>query len=132
MAEAKLFEVANEKGTPIKTMEGSAKVAYKYEGEATFTEVLAKPVEKGVVKSEEGKFPDAAPGKTIRETKIEVIPTNYPFYKSRTATKVTSKGSDLLVGDKFKLEGTTPRTFKERDDAKSNAITNKLAALTTP
>jgi len=130
MAAKKLFEVANEKGTPIKTMQGNAKVAYKYEGEETFTEVLNKPVEKGVVRSEAGKFPDAAEGKTIKETKIEVIPTNYPFYKSRTATKLTSRGSDLLVGDKFKLEGTEPRTFKDRDDAKSNAITNKLAALT--
>ena len=130
MAEEKLFEVANEKGTPIKTMEGQARVAYKYEGEATFTEVLAKPVEKGVVRSEAGKFPDAEEGKTIRETRIEVIPTNYPFYKSRTATKVTSKAKELLEGDKFKLEGTKPRTFKERKDAKSNALTNKLAALT--
>jgi len=131
MAEEKLFEVANEKGTPITTMEGQAKVAYKYEGEETFTEVLDKPIEKGVVRSEAGKFPDAEEGKTIKETKIEVIPTNYPFYKSRTATKATSKGSDLLVGDKFKLEGTEPRTFKERKDAKDNAIANKKAALST-
>jgi len=129
MAEEKLFEIANEKGTPIKTMEGQAKVAYKYEGEETFTEVLDKPIGKGVVRSEAGKFPDAAEGKTIKETKIEVIPTNYPFYKSRTATKATSKGSDLLEGDKFKLKGTEPRTFKERKDAKDNAIANKKAAL---
>lgn len=130
MAKEKLFEVANERGTPIKTMEGTAKVEYKYEGEATFTEVLAEPVSKGVVMAEGGKFPDAAEGKTIRESKIEVIPANYPFYKSRVATKATQKAQDLLEGDKFKLEGTEPRTFKDRDDAKSNAITNKLAALT--
>ena len=41
MAEEKLFEVANEKGTPIKTMEGNAKVYYAYDAEETFTEVLA-------------------------------------------------------------------------------------------
>ena len=112
MAEEKLFEVANEKGTPIKSMAGNAKVYYAYDEEVSFTEVLAKPVEKGVVRSEEGKFPDAPEGKYIRETRIEVIPTNYPFYKSRVATKATSKGTDLLEGDKFKLEGTKPRTFK--------------------
>lgn len=129
MAEEKLFEVANEKGTPIKTMEGQARVSYKYEGEVDFTTVLDKPVEKGVVRSEAGKFPDAEEGKTIRETKIEVIPTNYPFYQSRVATKATSKAKELLEGDKFKLEGTKPRTFKERKEAKDNAIANKKATL---
>ena len=131
MAKEKLFEVANEAGTPIKTMQGNAKVEYKYKDEATFTEVLNEPVEKGVVRAEAGKFPDAAPGKEIAEARIEVTPANYPFYKSRVATKATQKAQELLEGDKFKLEGTKPRTFKERQTAKDDAITNKLAALTS-
>ena len=129
MAKEKLFIVANEAGTPITTMQGTAKVEYKYKDEANFTEVLNEAVEKGVVKSEEGQFPAAPAGKYIEKSRIEVIPTNYPFYKSRTATKATEKARDLLAGDKFKLEGTKPRTKAERKAAKDNAITNKLAAL---
>lgn len=130
MAKEKLFEVTDEKGTPINTMEGNATVKYKYEDEEEFVEVLDEPVEKGVVKAEDGEFPAAAPGKTIEEAKIEVIPSNYDFYKSRSASKMTSDPKKVLDGeDKFKLEGTLPRTKADREAAKNDARVSKLEKL---
>ena len=128
-----LFTVTDEQGTPIRSMEGRAEVAYLYQGDVDFTTVLDEPIEKGTVRAEEGRFPDAAPGKIITRTEIKVTPSNYTFYQSRTAIKQTEDPKSVLDGkdeDKFKLQGTKPRTIKERKEAKDNATVSKLSKLT--
>jgi len=129
MAKEKLFEVANEQGTTIKTMEGTAKVEYKYVGEEAFIEVLSEDVKRGIVEAEAGKFPDPEEGKRIEKARIEVTPTNYPIYKSRTATKATEKANELLKSGKFQLEFSVERTSLVRKTAGDNAKSAKLAKL---
>ncbi len=103
MAEEKLFQVADSKGTPLKAAEGNAKIEYAYkDAPETYVTVKDEAFTKGEVKSEEGKFPDPAPGKEIEKTKVTVSISNNSFYLGRT--KISKEQQELIDSGKFKLE----------------------------
>lgn len=128
MAKEKIFEVTNEEGTKIKSMEGSAKVSYKYEDSEDFEEVLDEEISKGEVRAEGGRFPVKDEGRVFRESKIEVIPTNYPFYLSRVSTK-EGDPKTLLANGKFKLVSGPKKSRAELKTLLVEAKATKAAAL---
>jgi len=128
MAKETLFEVSNEKGTTIRDLEGDAKVSYKYEDSEDFEEVLNEPIEKGKVKAEDGKFPDKDESREFKESKIEILPTNYPFYLSRVST-IHGDPESFMKKGKVSVEGGPKKSYAERKSfGEANRIT-KLAEL---
>jgi len=129
MAEKAMLVVTNEKETPIKTMEASVKVEYKYKDEGAFTEVLNEDTYRGVINKEEGAWPAAEPGKTISERRVFITPKNYAFYAPRNYTKIYKEDfaqkEGGKAGEKFPLDPVKVRTKQDRIDGATNAIARK-------
>jgi hypothetical protein len=127
MAEKKLFQVADEKGTPLKASQGTAKIEYAYTDDPeTFVIVKDDPYTKGEVKTEEGKFPDAAAGKEIEKTKVTVTVSNNSFYSGRS--KISKEQQQLIDSGKFKVKNGKALTKAELKTAIQNAIISKKRA----
>ncbi len=124
MAEEKLFQVADEKGTPLKAAEGTAKIEYAYkDAPETYVTVKDEAFTKGEVKSEEGKFPDPAPGKEIEKTKVTVTISNNSFYLGRT--KVSKEQQELIDSGKFKVKNGEALSKAQLKSAMEAAIISK-------
>ncbi len=121
--------VVNEKETRVKTLEGEAKVEYKYAEEENYVTVLETQVEKGVVKNNDGKFPEPDPNKELDRQKVTITPTNNPFYKNRQFIFDYFTKKEQLRGDgeKFKLEEekmTKKQKEEYREQIKNQRISN--------
>lgn len=116
MAEEKLVAIAitNEKGTPLRSMEGQLEVEYKYKGEEEFTKVVDEVIDKGVYKTDDGKVPSAEAGKEIEEEKVKFTPKVEfgAFYSARTSV-YKAQAEKLLQGPDSKFEIETKKLTKE-------------------
>jgi len=127
MAEKKLFQVADETGTPLRASEGTAKIEYAYTDDPeTFVTVKDDTYTKGEVKTEEGRFPEAAAGKEIEKTKVTVTVSNNSFYSGRS--KISKEQQELIDSGKFKVKNGKPLSKAELKTAMQNAIVSKKRA----
>lgn len=124
-----VLQVVNEKETLVKTLEGQAKVEYKYVEDTDFVTVMDQAIERGVVTNLNGKFPEADPAKTLQRQKVTISVTNNPFYKNRQFIFETQIKKEKLKGEgeKFKLieeKMTKEQKQKYRESIKTQRIAN--------
>ena len=124
-----VLKVVNEKDTLVKTLEGQAKVEYKYAEDAEWEVVMDEAIEKGVVKNEDGRFPAADSNKTLERQKVTISVSNNPFYKNRQFLFDTQIKKQKLVGEgeKFRLEEekmTKEQKQEYRETIKAQRIAN--------
>ena len=124
-----VLKVVNAKDTLVKTLEGDAKVEYQYAGE-DYTTVMEQPIEKGVVKSVDGEFPQPDPGKTLEKQKVSITVNNNPFYRNRSFLFDTQLKQKLIgKGQKFPLKEekmTKEQKQEYRDQLKSQRLANAI------
>jgi len=124
-----VLKVVNAKDTLVRTLKGDVKVEYQYAGE-DYTTVMEKPIEKGVVKSEDGEFPKPDPGKTLEKQKVSITVSNNPFYRNRSFLFEAQLKQKLIgKGQKFPLKEekmTKEQKQEYRDELKSQRLANAI------
>jgi len=127
MAELKVaLELANDKLTPLKEVEGQLTVSHKYVGEAAYTKVVDEAI-RGDYKTVTGMFPAAPAGKKIEEEEIKFEPnlSKFPFYeaRSRVYKEQFMRRSDkkFSIGEK-KLTLTDKKNLKDQQKTEAKAI----------
>lgn len=126
-----VLKVVNEKDTLVRTLEGIAKVEYKYAEDPEFVTVMETPIEKGVVKNQDGKFPAADASKILQKQKVTISVSNNPFYPNRSFLFETQLKQKKLKGEgeKFKLEEkkmTKQEKQEYRDLVKAQRLANAI------
>ena len=109
-----VLQVVNQKETLVKTLEGQAKVEYKYAENADFVTVMDQAIERGVVKNLDGRFPEADAGKTLEKQKVTISVTNNPFYKNRQFIFETQFKKEKLKGEGEKFQLIEEKMTKEQ------------------
>ena len=133
MSELKVaLQLANDKLTPLKEVEGQLTVEHQYEGESAFTKVVDEAI-RGDYRTATGMFPGAPDGKFIARERIEFKPdlTKYPFYiaRSKVYKEQFMKRADkkFAIGEK-KLTITDKRVLKEQRKVEAkNILLDKLS-----
>lgn len=117
MAELKVaLQLANDKLTPLKEVEGQLTVEHQYAGESAFTKVVDEAI-RGDYRTASGMFPGAPDGKFIEKERIEFKPdlSKYPFYIARA--KVYEIQAMRRADKKFAI-GEKKLTIKDKKDLK--------------
>lgn len=127
MAELKVaLELANDKLTPLKEVEGQLKVEHKYVGDVSYTMVLDEAI-RGKYLTENGKLPAAPAGKEIEEEKIKFEPdlVKYPFYEARSRVYkeqlFTRSDKKFAIGER-KLTIQDKKEIKEKQKTEARNI----------
>jgi len=127
MAELKVaLELANDKLTPLKEVEGQLIVEHKYVGETAYTKVVDEAI-RGDYRTATGMFPGAPTGKKIEEEQIKFEPnlSKFPFYeaRSRVYKEQFMRRSDkkFSIGEK-KLTVADKKDIKEKQKTEAKAI----------
>ena len=117
--------------TRIASLEANVQVAYKYQGEQDFIQVLEAQARGGKVLTEDGKWPAVDETKQLVERKVSISPNNYPFYESRDFITVFKNPNQLIGGimdEKFQLLN-RKKTKEERIKAVKGALEKKLEKI---
>lgn len=127
MAELKVaLELANDKLTPLKEVEGQLTVSHKYVGESAYTKVVDEAI-RGDYRTASGMFPAAPTGKEIKEEKIEFNPDSvkYPFYEARSKVYkeqfMRRNDKKFAIGER-KLTAADKKEIKEKQKTEAKAI----------
>lgn len=127
MAELKVaLQLANDKFTPLKEVEGQLTVEHKYKGDVAYTTVVDEAI-RGDFKTVTGMFPAAPVGKEIEEEKIKFEPNliKYPFYEARSRVYkeqfMRRADKKFAIGEK-KLSLLDKKELKETQKSEAEAI----------
>jgi hypothetical protein len=117
--------------TRITSLEANVQVAYKYEGDTDFTQVLETKALGGKVLTKDGEWPAVDKTKQLVERKVSISPNNYPFYESRDFITVFKNSNQQIGGikdEKFQLLN-RKKTKEERIRAVKDALNKKLEKI---
>ena len=127
MAELKVaLQLANDKLTPLKEVEGQLTVEHMYAGESAFTKVVDEAI-RGDYRTTSGMFPAAPDGKFIEQEKVKFEPdvTKYPFYEARSKVYkeqfMRRADKKFAIGEK-KLTITDKKVLKEQRKVEAKSI----------
>ena len=133
MAELKVaLQLANDKLTPLKEVEGQLTVEHQFRGESAYTMVVDEAI-RGDYRTASGMFPAAPTGKEIEKERIEFKPdvSKYPFYEARSKVYkeqfMRRADKKFAIGEK-KLTITDKKVLKEQRKVEAkNILLDKLS-----